>query len=387
MKTPHLLLVDDNELNRDMLARRVRQQGYTFDLAENGREALEKMSVTSYDLVLLDIMMPEVDGYTVLQQAKSSETLRHIPIIMISAIDEIENTARCIEMGADDYLTKPFNPTLLKARVQSSLEKKYLRDQEQRYSKSMEQDLEIGRNIQSSFFPQNLPTHPNWDLLPYFLSARQVSGDFYDAFPLVGQTHVGIVIADVCDKGVGAALFMALFRTLIRALSENNFPVTSASSQEIATGVQKTIMQTNQYIAETHGNANMFATIFFGVQNLETGLLHYINGGHEPPLLKRTNGNLEYLQPTGALVGAFSNLDFQVNTIQMNSGDILLCYTDGVTEAKNAEGKFFTEKNLPDLIQENLADTISNITTALEQFTQGTPQFDDITMLGLKRKA
>jgi phosphoserine phosphatase RsbU/P len=387
MKTSHILLVDDNELNRDMLARRVRQQGYTFDLAENGREALEKMSATPYDLILLDIMMPEVDGYTVLQQAKSSEALRHIPIIMISAIDEIENTARCIEMGADDYLTKPFNPTLLKARIQSSLEKKYLRDKEQHYSKSMEQDLEIGRTIQSSFFPQTLPTHPNWEVVPYFRSARQVSGDFYDAFPLVGQTHMGIVIADVCDKGVGAALFMALFRTLIRALSENNFPAQSADLQQIATGVQKTITQTNEYIAKIHGDANMFATIFFGVQNLETGLLQYANGGHEPPFLKRANGNLEFLTPTGSLVGALSNLQFQTQTVQINVSDTLLCFTDGVTEAKNTEGQLFTEKNLPDLIQENLADSISNIVHALDEFTQGAPQFDDITMLGLKRKA
>jgi phosphoserine phosphatase RsbU/P len=385
MTVPHLLLVDDNELNRDMLARRVRQQGYTFDMAENGREALEKLSTTSYDLVLLDIMMPEVDGYAVLQQAKADPALRHIPIIMISAIDEIESTARCIEMGADDYLTKPFNPTLLKARIQSSLEKKRLRDNEQRYTQSLAQDLEIGRRIQGSFLPDALPVNPGWELVAVFQPARQVSGDFYDAFSLVSGTHLGIVMADVCDKGVGAALFMALFRTLIRAMSESNFPAQNATSAEIAARLQKTIIQTNEYIARTHGNTNMFATIFFGVQNLQSGVLHYINGGHEPPLLRRASGANEYIEPTGPIVGALPEMEFEVQSVQINPGDTLLCYTDGVSEARNSAGDFFGEGQLPGLIQASAQASTDAILEKLRGFIGDAPQNDDITMLALRR--
>lgn len=385
MSVPHLLVVDDNELNRDMLARRIRQQGYTYDMAENGREALEKMAATAYDLVLLDIMMPEVDGYAVLEQAKANPALLHIPIIMISAIDEIENTARCIERGADDYLTKPFNPTLLRARIQSSLEKKRLRDKEQLYAQSLERDLEIGRRIQGSFLPETLPFAPGWELVAAFQPARQVSGDFYDAFELAGKTHLGIVMADVCDKGVGAALFMALFRTLIRAMSEYNFPGQSATPEEIAASMLKTIWQTNEYISRTHGNANMFATVFFGVQNLQTGVLHYINGGHEPPLLGRASGASEYLDPTGPIVGALPDMEFELQFVQLEPGDTLLCYTDGVTEARNPEGFFFGEDRLPGMLQASAQASLDLILESLKTFTDGAEQNDDITMLALRR--
>lgn len=127
----HLLVVDDNELNRDLLSRRLIQQGHKVSMATNGREALEKMRTQLFDLILLDIMMPEMDGYQVLEAMKADEQLRHVPVIVISAVEEIESVVRCVEMGAEDYLPKPFNPVLLKARIGASLDKKRLRDQEQ----------------------------------------------------------------------------------------------------------------------------------------------------------------------------------------------------------------------------------------------------------------
>ena len=129
-RTGFLLVVDDVEANRDVLARRLARQGYAVATAENGRQALQRLRTDAFDLVLLDIMMPEIDGYQVLQQLKADETLRHIPVIMISALNEMDSVARCIEMGAEDYLPKPFNPILLKARIGACLEKKRARDRE-----------------------------------------------------------------------------------------------------------------------------------------------------------------------------------------------------------------------------------------------------------------
>jgi len=148
-----LLVVDDNEGNRDMLSRRLRHEGYTVETAEHGRKALAVIKSQQIDLVLLDVMMPEMNGYEVLEQLQADRNWRDIPVIMISALDEIESVVRCIEMGAEDYLPKPFNPVLLRARVTASLEKKRLRDIERLYAQSMEKELEIGRKIQSSFFP------------------------------------------------------------------------------------------------------------------------------------------------------------------------------------------------------------------------------------------
>jgi adenylate cyclase len=125
-----LLVVDDNKVNRLLLGRSLEQQGHTVEMAENGRQALEMMHARPFDLVLLDIEMPEMNGYQVLEKATADLGLRDIPIIITSALEELDSVVRCIEMGAEDYLTKPVNPVLLKARIGASLEKKRLRDQQ-----------------------------------------------------------------------------------------------------------------------------------------------------------------------------------------------------------------------------------------------------------------
>jgi class 3 adenylate cyclase/CheY-like chemotaxis protein len=134
----HILVVDDNENNRDVLGRRLEREGYRVSSAENGRRALEMVRSATYDLVLLDIMMPEIDGYQVLSQMKADPALCDIPVIMISALDQINSVVRCIETGAEDYLNKPFDPVLLRARIGACLEKKRLRDEQKRKHSELE---------------------------------------------------------------------------------------------------------------------------------------------------------------------------------------------------------------------------------------------------------
>jgi DNA-binding response OmpR family regulator len=132
-KQGHILVVDDNRLNRIKLAHSLQQEGHSSAMAENGRQAIEMIGAEPFDLVLLDIVMPEIDGYQVLEQMKSDSHLRDIPVIVISALDEMESVVKGIKMGAEDYLPKPFDPVLLKARISACLEKKWLRDQELEY--------------------------------------------------------------------------------------------------------------------------------------------------------------------------------------------------------------------------------------------------------------
>lgn len=148
-----VLVVDDNEVNRDLLTRRLQRQGHRIVVAENGRQALERIREQPFDLVLLDIMMPEMNGYEVLERIKSDPELRHIPVVMISALDDIESVVRCIELGAEDYLFKPFNPTLLKARISACLEKKRLRDQEQAYLKQLQIEQEKSEKLLLNILP------------------------------------------------------------------------------------------------------------------------------------------------------------------------------------------------------------------------------------------
>jgi adenylate cyclase len=147
----HLLVVDDNKVNRLLLGRSLEQQGHQVEMAENGRQALEMMHARPFDLVLLDIEMPEMDGYQVLEKVATDLKIRDIPIIITSALEEIESVVKCIEMGAEDYLTKPVNPVLLKARIGASLEKKRLRDQQRELIKKFATS-EVASDLETSGF-------------------------------------------------------------------------------------------------------------------------------------------------------------------------------------------------------------------------------------------
>ena len=147
----HILVVDDNKMNRLLLARGLEQQGHRVSFAENGRQALEMLRAQPFDLVLLDVLMPEMDGYQVLGELTADTNLKNVPVVMVSAVGELDSVVRCIEMGAEDYLSKPINPTLLKARIGSSLEKKRLRDQQRELIRKFA-TKEVAEDLESSGF-------------------------------------------------------------------------------------------------------------------------------------------------------------------------------------------------------------------------------------------
>jgi sigma-B regulation protein RsbU (phosphoserine phosphatase) len=384
------LVVDDNEMNRDILARRLSRQGLAVVTANNGKEALATLHREPFDIVLLDIMMPEMDGYEVLRRMREDEELRTVRVIMITAIDAVDSVVKCIELGADDYLTKPFNPVLLKARIESSLARKRLEDATRLYAQALERDLEIGRTIQAGFLPDEVPVVDGWDIAAGFHAARQVAGDFYDFFRVDGG--LGIVIADVCDKGVGAALFMALFRSLIRATAtQADMPATGEAVAAPLTGegtLRRTIHVTNDYIARTHGRANMFATVFFAVLDPVSGALDYANCGQEAPIILSPAGTDTRLTPTGPAVGMLPDLDFAVRRVSLPPGTTLVAFTDGVTEARAVDGAFFGEQRLRAALQpppRSAATAVTSIEAALFAHVQGAPQSDDVTLLAVHR--
>jgi sigma-B regulation protein RsbU (phosphoserine phosphatase) len=374
--------VDDTEVNRDLLARRLRALGHDVTLAENGRRALDLMSEREFDLVLLDIMMPELDGYRVLECIHGDEAMRRVPVIMISAVDEVESVIRCIELGAADYLSKPFNPVLLRARVGATLERKRLEDRERNHARDLERDLEIGRQIQADFLPESLPEPAGWEIAALFRPARQVGGDFYDAFELE-DGRVGLTIADVCDKGVGAALFMALFRSLIRSHAELH-----GSGTPAAPAARSIVALTNDYIARTHGRSNMFATIFFGILDPSSGALAYVNAGHEPPVLRRASGAGERLSPSGPAVGMFPESAFEARETVLSPGDLLLAFTDGVTEERNSSAELFGEDRLLRLVASagaSARELLARIDDELGAHRGNIEPSDDVTMIAARR--
>jgi sigma-B regulation protein RsbU (phosphoserine phosphatase) len=274
------------------------------------------------------------------------------------------------------------------------------------YSRVLDNELEKGRQIQINFLPNQLLQMPGWETAAFFKPARQVAGDFYDVFQLPGGA-IGFVIADVCDKGVGAALFMALFRSLIRIFSGqtalDGLPLTCSDtlldeSSEIAGDVSidpthvtalKAVQLTNNYIAINHGDLAMFATLFFGILDTDSGSLSYINGGHEPLLIVSSDGGVkEQLAATGPSVGIEPKINFKFQQSHMDPGDILLGYTDGVTEASASDGAFFTASSLMSILEKpasSAADLLDRIANSLQEHIGEADQFDDITLLAIRR--
>ncbi|KAM3091987.1 PP2C family protein-serine/threonine phosphatase [Phormidesmis sp. 146-35] len=247
------------------------------------------------------------------------------------------------------------------------------------YSRALDEELEKGRQIQLDFLPNEIPQLPNWEIAACFYPARQVAGDFYDAFTLPGN-YLGLVIADVCDKGVGAALFMALFRSLIRVFS-------GQLHEDDPDRTLEAVSLTNDYVAQEHSNMNMFATLFFGLLNPETGQLTYVNGGHEPLYIVDRTGVRETLKHTGPAVGMLPKMKFKVQQVYLKPGDILIGYTDGVTEAHCPQGKLFGNDRLLHCLQKSApsaAALLERVKVDLFAHMDNATQFDDITILAIQ---
>lgn len=610
-----LLIIDNNATKRDILARHLEQLGYMVALAIDGRQALDMLALgeaegaqtPEFDLLLLDVRIPEIDSYQALEQLKADPRLRHIPVIVTATANDVDRVVKCIELGAEDYVLEPFDPALLKVRIGANLEERahlkkaeklthdlrhiilplgialsaeknldrllerilveaksicnadagtlYRRteddclrfaimltdslniamggttgkaipfaplclydettgepnnrnvatyvalhghpinipdiyhskdfdfsatrefDEKNNYHSissftvplrnhvnkvvgvlqlfnaqdpttdqvipfdsyqqlvveslasqaavtlntqmllrrqqsllKFEHDLQIGRQIQFDFLPNKdeLPQPAGWEIAVCFQPARQVAGDFYDVFPLAGN-KVGLVIADVCDKGVGAALFMALSRSLLRAFVEQHRPLSwmdgivgdrsTAAADRAAkrrrmmlsagTSALLAVALTNNYISENHGDMCMFATLFFGVLDPTTGELTYINGGHDPPAIVGPDGMVKTrLSPTGPAVGMLPDVDFDVQQATLEPGDLLMAFSDGVPDARNPDGKRFTVEGLFSLLKQSdpsVAALLERIEATLRAYIADAEQFDDITMLAVRR--
>lgn len=271
------------------------------------------------------------------------------------------------------------------------------------YSEALDRELNQGREMQANFLPQFLPQKSGWEFAAFFRPARQVSGDFYDVFEL-SEKHVGLVIADVCGKGVGAALFMALFRSLIRIFSGQTAlkGVELPRKPEVVecVGADKceadyhraleAVRLTNKYIVQNHGDLSMFATLFFGILDTASGKFNYINAGHDPALVIGPHGVKQKLEPSGPIVGVVPEADYLPRHTILDPGDIFLAFTDGVTDSRSPADERFGHHRLQHLVDtatiHSASALIQNIQQELANFIGQALQEDDITMLAVHCK-
>ncbi|WP_411106544.1 PP2C family protein-serine/threonine phosphatase [Streptomyces sp. cmx-4-9] len=325
------------------------------------------------------------------------------PAVVVWTVEQFAALEDHVRIG-HDYLVPPFLPALVGARLHSCSERaglgRTLREADARAElMGYEKELEIGREIQAGFLPESLPVPAGWEIDVRFRPARQVAGDFYDVFEISRGRRLAFVVADVCDKGVGAALFMALIRSLLRHTAENSglqhlvAAGRTGGSRRIpvvgATPLLNAVTATNGYLTRNHLRQGYFATLFFGVLDPLTGSLVYINGGHNPPLLLPGDGREPVaLDTTGPAVGVLPDCVYTLGYAQLDPGDTLFAFTDGVPEARCPSGSFFGDERMLDLLTAPLVngkDVVDRMDVAVIEHTGTAEQHDDVTMLALHR--
>ncbi|HXR72581.1 PP2C family protein-serine/threonine phosphatase [Actinocrinis sp.] len=319
------------------------------------------------------------------------------PAIMVYLDGTLAALEECVGAGLH-YLVPPFRGPLIRAQLVCTAERRAMaatlvRMEHDAQLRELERELSIAREIQAGFLPASLPAAAGWDLAVRFRPARHVAGDFYDAFSADQGRRVFLAIADVCDKGVGAALFTALVRTLLRHVSQPGLlcavPEDSSTMETVSDPVTHAIASTNAYMARHHRHQGYFATVFFGMLELESGELTYVNGGHNPPVLRRRGGALEHLSLTGPAVGLDPDGSYRPATVRLERGDSLLLFTDGVTEARDAAGRFFGERRLLAQLLPPVTDSaalLDRIEARVQKHTGVADQSDDITLFAVRRE-
>ncbi len=382
---PRILVVDDNDDNRYTLTLYLDLEGYTdIAIAEDGEQAIAQLKERDFDLVLLDVMMPKVDGYQVLTWLKGQHRLNDLPVIMISALNEMTSVVRCIELGAVDYLQKPFNQHLLRARLGASLDKKRLRDQVNAHLFRLEQELQAARDLQMSMLPQEFPDpSPRCpvDIHGLIQPAREVGGDLYDFF----RTEDGALcffVGDVSGKGMPAALFMARTKSLIRIATE------LMRDRDAPAGPAEIIDRVNRELCQSN-NDMMFVTLFFGILNPATGEVAYCNAGHNPPYRCSGETLVAVDSGKGIILGVRPQAVYQTGTLTLAPNETLFLFTDGVTEAHDLSGSLFSEERLEAALRAAAGlgsrAMVKKVSDAVEGFVGAALPSDDITILALQR--
>ncbi len=374
-----ILLVDDSPANLRLLSQILSERGYGVRAVTSGPRALASAELTPPDLILLDIRMPDMDGYDVCQQLKANPRTADIPILFISALDDIQDKMRAFSAGGVDYITKPFQLEEVIARVETHLALRRLQRNLESANQRMEQELALAAQVQASFMQRTLPEAAGWQLAVALVPARLTSGDFYDVVRLPAG-KLALLIADVVDKGVGAALYMAMSCALLRAYTGEHPDSPDLACQAV-----------NKRLLE-YATADQFVTVFLGILDPESGRLVYSNAGHNPPILLHAaeSDQVVLLRNTGMPLGVEESALWPAQQVQMAPGDVLVLYTDGVTDAESADGAWYELSRLLAVVKSSRGGTAQALRDAIladvKNFTRNAVQADDMALMVLVRE-
>jgi len=392
-KSNSLLVIDDNPVNRNLLASILRKEGYEVMTAAGGEEGLMRAQQDLFDLILLDIVMPDMDGVSVCRALQQNALTSDVPIIMVSSLEVAETKIQCFNLGAVDYITKPFHSGEVLARIRSQLQIRELTKSLQESNKQLQKrqdvidrDLEAAAAIQRVLLPEKFPFEKHLQGQYTFQPCERIGGDIFNVFAL-DEHSVGIYIVDVCGHGVPAAMIATL---VSQAMSPGGSLVktifTATGSYQINSPLQVLEQLDTEFPFERF---NQYFSICYMVLDLQTGFFSYSSAGHPPILLQQHTGELSSLDAGGTVIGLGDLAPArEEGTGMIHKGDRLFFYTDGIVEIENAEGEIFGAERVKELIYQQqtipLNQMPQSINRELEKFSPDVLPADDISLLAIE---
>ena len=371
--TESILLVDDNPTNLQVLFQTLDGIGCKLLVAKNGKTALSIAGNARPDLILLDIMMPDIDGYEVCRQLKSVPATAAIPVIFLSALGDTEDKVKGLQMGAVDYITKPFQPDEVIARVNTHLTIHRLKGEVESQKDQLEHELKVVSEVQQKLLPKQLPTIDGFRLAAHYETSRYAGGDYYDIIALP-DNHWGFLMADAEGHSAPAAVLMAMTCALFRA-----YPDTT-------TDPAKMLFYLNEHLCKVAEPS--FMTALYAVYNANQKTMRVARAGQPLPMIYRSSVKQasEYPCPGVYPLGIEPySREIPVTETILETGDRFLVYTDGVSERFNPAGDIYGEKRVLQLLASDSGDNPQNVLAAImadvERFAGERPADDDQALL------
>jgi len=380
---PSILVIDDDRLTRELLARALERTGYTVETHPNGREALQVIELQRPSLIVSDYEMPEFNGAELCELVRkhTDAEIAELPIILLTAHSGEDHEVECLRAGANDFVSKPINATVLTARIDTQLRLHALRAQLVRqndelatWRRAHELDLEAAQTIQHAILPTRPPTLAGWSVASYFKPVIQVGGDIFDWFRLPDGKWL-FWVADATGHGVSAALLTSLTKLVFRHAADETEPMASALLKEA----------NKEFHSILRGKSFMTAACV--VLHADTGTISFAGAGHPPLLIRRASGQVEFLASQGPPIGIVPQLDLGESTTELAHGDTALLYTDGLYSVICEDGSRMAPDDLPCLLPAGempLEAFLAATVKALEDRSSA-PIPDDLAAVALRR--
>ena len=387
-----ILIADDDRIQRHLLEAILLREGYQTMVAADGEEAIVLALSQDPDLLLLDVMMPGKDGYQVCAQLKDDPRFADKPMMFLTSKSDASDRVRGLELGAVDYIGKPFNTREVLARVRTHIQIRVLTEQLRHTNlellerqKELERDLRAARDIQSSLLPHSRSIAEPWVKVDWrFEPCDSVGGDLFNVFWL-DQENLAAYIVDVSGHGVPAAMVtVAVSRSL--SVDSGCSTYRSHSGGSRITPPSEVLRRLDaEYPLERFGK---FLTVVYMVLNCRTRVLRFSRAGHPPPFLLHANGTIETLSSGGTIIGIGGSVPFDEGVVQLEPRDRLFLYTDGIVERENQKEEPFGHERIAEALHaargESLLTACERVTNQLAMFAQGVPSADDVSLCGLE---